>query len=57
MENATDDPREFHRQGGPDLGGDDIPIGLETFLRPLIFILWRPIHLTPNISRAVRHGC
>ncbi|KAJ7361450.1 hypothetical protein DFH08DRAFT_844197 [Mycena albidolilacea] len=35
MENPTDDPREFHRQGGPDLGGDDVPIGLETFLLAL----------------------
>jgi hypothetical protein len=31
MENPTDDPREFHR-GGPDLGGDAVPLGLETFL-------------------------
>ncbi|KAJ6621076.1 hypothetical protein B0H10DRAFT_2018562 [Mycena sp. CBHHK59/15] len=32
MENPTDDPREFHRQVGPDLGGDGLPLGLETFL-------------------------
>ncbi|KAF7337493.1 RING-type domain-containing protein [Mycena sanguinolenta] len=35
MENPTDDPREFHRQAGPDFGGDDLPIGLETFLLAL----------------------
>lgn len=35
MENPTDDPREFHRQGGPDLGGDDLPLGLETFFMAL----------------------
>ncbi|KAJ7293047.1 hypothetical protein C8J57DRAFT_1267962 [Mycena rebaudengoi] len=34
MENPTDDPREFHR-GGPDLGGDAVPLGLETFLMAL----------------------
>ncbi|KAJ6483900.1 hypothetical protein DFH09DRAFT_1211618 [Mycena vulgaris] len=32
MENPTDDPREFHRQGAPDPGGEDLPLGLETFL-------------------------
>lgn len=37
MENPSDDPREFHRQAGPDLGGDGegIPLGLETFLLAL----------------------
>ncbi|KAF7347594.1 RING-type domain-containing protein [Mycena venus] len=35
MENTNDDPREFHRQGGPDFGGDDLPLGLETFLLAL----------------------
>ncbi|KAJ7109922.1 hypothetical protein C8R44DRAFT_800923 [Mycena epipterygia] len=35
MENPTDDPREFHRQGIPGLGGEDTPlnpVGLEAFL-------------------------
>ncbi|KAF8215912.1 hypothetical protein K438DRAFT_1799700 [Mycena galopus ATCC 62051] len=37
MENPTDDPREFHRQAGPDFGGEDapFPLGLETFLLAL----------------------
>ncbi|KAJ7161289.1 hypothetical protein C8R43DRAFT_327052 [Mycena crocata] len=34
MENPTDDPREFHRQG-PDGSGDEMPLGLETFLLAL----------------------
>ncbi|KAJ7269435.1 hypothetical protein B0H12DRAFT_1095831 [Mycena haematopus] len=35
IENPTDDPREFHRQAGPGFGGDDLPVGLETFLLAL----------------------
>ncbi|KAJ7675324.1 hypothetical protein B0H17DRAFT_1080979 [Mycena rosella] len=34
MENPTDDPREFHRQGVPE-GGEEFPLGLETFLLAL----------------------
>jgi hypothetical protein len=41
MENPTDDPREFHRQGGPDMGGDEFPLGLETFLCSLILMRYR----------------
>lgn len=32
MDSPSDDPREFHRQGVPDPGGEDFPLGLETFL-------------------------
>ncbi|KAJ7070795.1 hypothetical protein C8F01DRAFT_1107886 [Mycena amicta] len=32
MENSTDDPREFHRM---DMGGDEMPLGLEAFLYAL----------------------
>ncbi|KAJ7459166.1 hypothetical protein B0H11DRAFT_2060603 [Mycena galericulata] len=35
MENPTDDPREFHRQGVPEMGGDELPLGLEAFLLAL----------------------
>ncbi|KAK7007043.1 RING-type domain-containing protein [Favolaschia claudopus] len=35
MENPSDDPRQFHRQGGPDFGGEDVPLGLEAFLMAL----------------------
>jgi len=35
MENPTDDPREFHRQGGHNVGGDDFPFGVESFMSVL----------------------
>jgi len=35
MENPTDDPREFHRQGGRNVEEDDFPFGVESFMSVL----------------------
>jgi len=51
MENPTDDPREFHRQAGPDLGGDaGIPLGLDTFLLALQGMAANPERRGPTRS-------
>ncbi|KAJ7170195.1 hypothetical protein C8R46DRAFT_1350073 [Mycena filopes] len=52
MENPTDDPREFHRQAGPDIGGDGegIPLGLETFLLALQGLAVNPEAAQPRRS-------
>ncbi|KAJ7492340.1 hypothetical protein FB451DRAFT_1123118 [Mycena latifolia] len=55
MENPTDDPREFHRQGVPDPGGEDFPLGLETFLFALQGLADRGAAEARTPTRAPEH--
>lgn len=53
MENPSDDPREFHR-GGPDVGGDEFPLGLETFMSSSLVSLFHPAVLSHRATVALQ---